>query len=109
MIVSNIAELKHVLEESVLKHAEVIVDALGHSVIDEVVVTSNRVVVPSMEKMEDKTDSRSVRVFVSAANKEEAVATRKEEVLGTRPFAKINAKLQSKAAALRMLKNHGVV
>ena len=105
--VRSINDLKEALNRDLSQRAEGIAGALALGSVEEIKKTSLMRVAPSYEV---KRDGKKVitTVFIPSADKAVANAAMAEEVLGTRPFATLANKLQSKAAALKILTGQGI-
>jgi hypothetical protein len=106
--VKSLTELEANLRRDVSDRAGGIAQALATGIAEEVKEISLNRVSPEAIVVRPKKDVVKVVVFIPASNLEVKNAALAEEVLGTRPFATVLNKLQSKEELKDILKNQGI-
>jgi ribosome-binding factor A len=105
--VASVDMLQRKLEADINVRAKAIAEALAEQVSKEIEDVSKRKVIPQ-SKVSVEAEKHVARIFVSSKNKEVALEARKEEFMGSRPFAQVFTKINSKAAVKDMLKDKGI-
>jgi len=100
-------DLEDALVSDIKGHVETIVNAMAPMSNALIMEASGNKVKPEHEVVEE--DGRKVaRTYVPSSDKKASIEARKEEVFGSRPFAKIFNRMRSKGYMKMVLKNRGI-
>lgn len=106
--VRSLAELEASLRHDLSDRARGIAKAIAVGVAEEIKETSKNKVSPDSRVTAPRKDAVMATIFVSNANPDVAKVAMAEEVMGTRPFATVLNRLQSKEELKKILKEQGI-
>lgn len=106
--VKSLAELEANLRRDVNDRADGIARAAAIGVVEDIREISFNKVSPEFIVSRPEKEAVRATIFVPATNPEVAMMAKTEEVMGTRPFATVLNRLQSKEELKKILKGQGI-